>query len=117
MSTDRENNTGLTIAMIGGGALLGWLLWRGRGKGKGDGNDADHGSAPSAVQVQILGGDRLKLDGASADLATTVARARAAGAARVSVTGDASQGWFERVVHALRAAGVHVGLPPAARAS
>ena len=112
MATRKQNNTGRTIAVIGGGALLVWLLWRGRGKGKGSRGDGDGQSASATMEVWLRGGDRIELDGVSSDLATTVARARAAGMARVHVSGDARQGWVENVVHALRAAGVDVGLPP-----
>lgn len=112
MATRKQNNTGRTIAVVGAGALLVWLLWRGHGKGKGKGGDGDRSSAPAAVEVWIRSRDRIELDGVSSDLATTVARARTAGKARVHVTGDARQGWVENVVHALRAAGVDVGLPP-----
>ena len=108
MATRKQNNTGRTIAMIGGGALLAWLLWRGRGKGKGKGSsgESDHNSAP--VIVRLRGNDQIELDGVSSDLATTVARARAAGKAHLHAAGDARQGWIEHVTDALRAAGVHV---------
>jgi hypothetical protein len=110
MSKSNENNPGLTIAMVGGGALLLWLFWPGRGKGKG--GDGDRSSAPAAVVVRIRGGDQVELDGASSDLATTVARARAAGAAHVFTTGDARQGWVTAVIDALKAAGVAVYTSP-----
>jgi len=110
MATRKQNNTGRTIAVIGGGALFVWLLWRGRGKGKGKGKGSDgdgrHNSAPAAVEVWIRGGDRIELDRISSDLATVVARARAAGKARLHVAGDARHGWVENVTDALRVAGV-----------
>ena len=110
MATRKQNNTGRTITVIGGGALLAWLLWRGRGKGKGKGSggDGDHSSAPDVVEVWVRSGDRIELDRVSSDLATVVARARAAGKARLHVAGDARHGWFEHVADALRAAGVDV---------
>ena len=110
MSKSNENHTGRTIAMLGGGALLVWLLWPGRGKGKGEGGDGDgdRSSAPAAVVVRIRSGGQVELDGASSDLATTVARARAAGGAHVFATGDARQGWVTAVIDALKAAGVAV---------
>lgn len=112
MSKSNENNTGLTIAMVGGGALLLWLLWPGRGKGKGKGEgkggDSESSTAPAAVVVRIRSGDQVDLDGVSSDLATTVARARAAGAARVFAVGDARHGWVTTVIDALKAAGVAV---------
>ena len=110
MSTNSENGTGLIVAALGGGALLLWLLWRGRGKAKGSGGDADHGSAPPAVEVRILSGDRIELDGVLSDLATMVARTRAAGVARVHATGDARAGWVTKVLETLRAARVDVGV-------
>ena len=30
MTTDNQGNTGLVLALAGGGAALVWLLWRGR---------------------------------------------------------------------------------------
>lgn len=112
MSTSNESNTGLTIGLVGGGAFLLWLLWRGRGKGKGKGKgkdaDGDHSSAREPVTVWIRSGDRVELDGISSDLATTIARARAAGVARVFATGGARQGWVTTVIDALKAANVEV---------
>jgi hypothetical protein len=108
MATHKQSNTGRTLAVIGGGALLVWLLWRGRGKGKGSGGNGDHTSAPVIVEVWLRSDDSIELDGVSSDLATVVARARAAGKARVHVTGAARQGWFEKVVDTLRGAGVDV---------
>jgi hypothetical protein len=110
MATSDDNSTGLTIAMVGGGALLLWLLWPGRDKHEAD--DGDRRNAPSEVLVWIRSGDRIDVDGASSDLATTVARARAAGAARVFAAGDARQGWVTSVLDALYAAGVAVAQPP-----
>lgn len=110
MATRKQNNTGRTIAVIGGGAFLVWLLWRGRGKGKGSGGNGDHHSDP--VIVRIRSGDQIELDGVSSDLATTVARARAAGATRVVATGDARHGWIVQVIAALKAAGVVIDAAP-----
>ena len=123
MSKSNKNNTGLTIAMVGGGALLLWLLWPGRGKGKGkgkgegEGGYGDRGSAPAAVVVRILSGDQVELDGVISDLATTVARARLAGAARVIAVGDARQGWVTTVIDALTGVAVYTSssLPNAPR--
>lgn len=108
MATRTQNNTGRTIAIVGGGALLLWLLWAGRGKGKGSGGDGNQSSAPAVVVVKIRSGDHIELDGVSSDLATTVARARAAGTARVIAVGDARHGWVTQVIDALRAAGVEL---------
>jgi hypothetical protein len=114
MATDNDDNTGLTVAVIGGGALLVWLLWRGRGKGAGGGvreQGSARVSAPAQLMVWVLGGDRVALntvDGMVLDLPTMVARARAMGAARVFRTGDARHGWVLDVIGALRDAGVAV---------
>ena len=108
MSKSNENNTGRTIAIFSGGAFLLWLLWPGGGKGKGEGRDSDRIITPAAVVVGIRSGDKVELDGASSDLATTVARAHAAGAAHVFAAGDARQGWVTTVIDALKAAGVTV---------
>ena len=111
MTTRTQNNTGRTIAVISGGALIAWLLWRGRGKGKG--NEGDAGNHRSAsVSVRIRAGDQIDLDGVSSDLTTTVARAHAAGAARVSATGDARHGWVTQVIAALKAANVAIDAAP-----
>jgi hypothetical protein len=106
MNSRGNNSTIATVAMIGGGAVLVWLLWRGRGKGKNGHGNGDLGGTRAPVQVWVRSEDRIELDGARSDLATVVARARAAGAAHVHVTGDARQGWYTKVVDALRAAGV-----------
>jgi hypothetical protein len=112
MATREQNdNTGRTLAVIGGGAFLAWLFWRGRGKGKDNGGKGNHNSTPDAVEVWILSGDRIELDRVDSDLATVVARAHAAGKAHLHVAGDARQGWVENVTDALRAAGVDVWSP------
>jgi len=110
MATHKQNNTGRTIAVIGGGALLAWLLWRGRGRGKGSSGEGDHTSAP--VIVRVRGSDQIELDGVTSNLATMVARARAAGATRVFATGDARHGWIVQVIAALKAAGVAIDTAP-----
>jgi hypothetical protein len=122
MSTHNDSHTGLIVAGIGGVAVLLWLLWRGRGKGNGKGSDGDHDSDSTAaaerrtprapVEVWIRSGDKIELDGASSDLATTVTRARATGTVNLHATGDARHGWVETVSHALEAAGVKVAYAP-----
>jgi hypothetical protein len=115
MATRKQNNTGRTIAVISGGALVVWLLWRGYGRGKGKGTGSggdDRDSTPSAVEVRLRSGDRIELNGVSSDLATAVAHARAAGMARVFATGDARHGWVTQVIAALKAAGVTIDAAP-----
>jgi hypothetical protein len=108
MSTSNENSTGLTLALVGGGAFLLWFLWPGRGKGTGDSGDSDGIRVRKPVHVRIRSGDQLDLDGLSSDLATTVGRARAAGVAYVLAVGDARTGWVNTVNDALKAAGVNI---------
>ena len=115
MTTIRKrNNTGRAVAVIGGGALLLWLVASG---GRGSGGHGGRGGTvartvdalpPSEVHVRIRSGDRIDVDGVSSELSAAVARARAAGIARVVATGDARQGWVVEVLHALGAAGVVV---------
>lgn len=111
MATHKQNHTGRTIAVISGGALLAWLLWRGRGRGKGKGTGSgadDRDSTPSVAEVRLRSGDRIELNGVSSDLATAVARASTAGTARVFAAGDARHGWVTQVIAALKTAGVAV---------
>jgi hypothetical protein len=111
MSTSNENSTGLTLAWVGGGALLLWFLWPGRDKGTSDNGDNDgirDIRERKPVHVRIRSGDQLDLDEVSSDLATTVGRARAAGVAYVLAVGDARTGWVNTVIDALKAAGVDV---------
>jgi hypothetical protein len=111
MATTNDDNTGFTLALLGGGALVLWLLWRGRGKGGGGGAGRPDSRGPSELIVWALSGDRVALDrvdGPIVDLATMVARSRAAGAAGLFRTGDARHGWVLNVLGALQAAGVLV---------
>jgi len=112
MTTHTQNKTGRTIAVISSGVFLAWLLWRGRGKSTGSGDGSTGGSPSALVTVRIRSGDRLELDGASADLAVVIARARAAGTARVLATGDARHGWITQVLAALKAADVVIEAAP-----
>jgi hypothetical protein len=118
MSTDEDANTALTVAIVGAGAFLLWRLWpRGGigGRSSEGGADAHGAKADSPVRdamvvVRLLDGDRIELDGTPSDLATTVARARSAGAARVIVPGHARHGWVVTVTDALKGAGVDVAM-------
>jgi hypothetical protein len=116
MSADDGDNTVLTLALAGAGAFLLWRLWPrgGAGGGSGDGGADAHGAdaqdraRKAPVVVRLSDGDRIELDGKPSDLATTIAHARIAGAARVVVTGDARHGWAMTVLDALEGAGVEV---------
>jgi hypothetical protein len=124
MVTHTQSHTGRTIALLSGGALLAWLLWRGIGwgsggigrgsggtgkiSGKGSSNDRNSTPKLAAVEVWVLRDDRITLNGVSSDLPTVIAHARAVGVARVHVDGWAREGWFKKVREALRAAGVDI---------
>src|SRR5881394_1332438 len=127
---DRDSNshTGRTVALVGGGAFLAWMLLRGKGWGLGGsggpgsggggsgsadaGVDAGTGAttgahpelrAPCRVFIRAR---QIDLDGSPADLASIVTRCRASGQADVRATGGASVKAMEDVFHALQAAGV-----------
>ena len=114
-----KNKTGKTIAIVGGGALLFLLLFRGRGFGLGgSGGDGRAGngdagsatrSAPCKVRIDASG---IEVDGVPADVATTTEVCRAAGSAEVRATGAAITGVIAEVVHALKEAGVDVWAAP-----
>ena len=110
MAADNESNTGLVLALVGAGAALAWLLWRGRGAGNvGERRDSGNRKRP---KVWIGGDDRLKVDDIAVDLATALDLARRAGVADVVVAGNAREGWFIDVRDALLATGAKLyGLP------
>ncbi len=113
MARDRTSST-RTAAVVGGGALLAWILLRGA-RGAGGATSAATAAAPPApCQVRIRARS-IELDGAPADLPTTVAACRAAGAASVSATGDAIVGVIAETTRALHAAGVRVDAAPEIR--
>jgi hypothetical protein len=119
-----KNHLGGTVALVGGGALLVWLLLRGKGWGLGGGGGkGEHGSEapgtgtikeppaedryPCQVFVRALG---IDLAGAPTDLPTLVTHCRATGKAHVQITGGASAQTVEDVISALQAAGVTVAI-------
>ena len=115
---DQKDRNGKTLAIAGGGALLLLLLMRGKGWGLGgDGGSSSGGGSsgsdpaptPCRVRIDSVG---IQLDGAPADLPTTVARCQVAGAADVNATGAAIVGTIARVVRALKDAGVVVRASP-----
>ena len=126
---DHDDHTGRNLALVGGTALLFWLLLRGKGWGLGGGGGGGPGGAgsgglggagggtnvtsneaPARCQVFIRG-DHIDLDGTPADLPTVVARCRASGRADVKATGDTIVRTIGDVVHALQAACVSVYAP------
>lgn len=121
MQRTRDNDdTAITVAALGGGALLAWLLLRGPiggGGGKPAGDDAPGPSAstpappspPCRVRIRARG---IELNDAPADLATTVNACRATGAADLTATGDAIVGVIAQTARALHAAGVRVNTRP-----
>jgi hypothetical protein len=115
---DPNDHTGRNVALVGGGALLLWLLFRGNRwglGGSGAGTDAA-GTGPATsppfeprVPCKVFIRSRqLELDGAPVDLATVVARCRVSGRADVRATGGASIQAVVDVIRALQAAGVTV---------
>lgn len=112
-----KDSTKRTVAIVGGGALLLWLLLRGNGFGLGRGHagaaaasaTADPTATPCRVRID---GDGIEVDGERADVATTTARCRAAGAAEVRATGAAITGVIAEVLRALQGAGVRVSAAP-----
>jgi hypothetical protein len=113
-----DRHTGRNVALVGGAALVAWLLWRRKAKGLGGpaGSAADaaatsttHTPKPCRVWVRA---DRIEVDGAPADLATVVARCRESGRAEVRATGDAITRSIITLLAALKAAGVIVDASP-----
>lgn len=114
-----KDSTGRTVAIVGGGALLLWLLLHGKGWGFGGGggagkSDQATGATPTDAAIDrqpcLVGIDAagIEVDGARADLATTTERCRAAGSAEVRATGAAITHVIADVIRALQAAGVQV---------
>jgi hypothetical protein len=120
---DSNNHTGATIALVGGGALLVWLLLRGKDWGFGGrGGDNSSGSPSTGVAKEphseprtpcqiFIRSQHIDLDGVPADLPAIVARCRAGGSADVRASGGASIQAVEDVIRALQAAGVRVTAP------
>lgn len=114
-----KDTTGRTVAIVGGGALLLWLLLRRVGSGSGgvdgSGQDGNGTTAPTAAtspcQIRI-DADGIELDGVPTDLAAMTSRCQAAGTAEVRATGAAITGVIAEVVQTLRAAGVQVFAAP-----
>lgn len=109
----KQQRTGKTVAILGGAALVAWLLSRGKGwgvRGPGDAHAAGT-SRPSRCVVWIRS-DGLSVDGVAADLPTVIARCRASGEAEVHATGGAITGVVGETLKALREAGVTIYAAP-----
>jgi murein DD-endopeptidase MepM/ murein hydrolase activator NlpD len=123
MTRDRErSHTGRTVAVVGGGALFLWLLFRGRGwglggSGTGDGGGAGAGSSsslplptttvePRRCKVRVAS-NGITVDGKPTTVAEAVAACKSTQGAEVVVTGGARQSDFEAMQTALQRAGIH----------
>ncbi|MGE0404026.1 MAG: hypothetical protein AB7T06_45385 [Kofleriaceae bacterium] len=107
------NRTGRTVAIVGGAALVAWLLSRGKGWGlRGPGDAQAAGAARQSRCVVWIRPEGLTVDGVAADLPTVIARCRAAGEAEVHATGDTIHRVVRDTVQALHAAGVRLYLAP-----
>lgn len=117
---DENTDTVIAVSALGGGALLAWWLLRGRRFGGGAGSAGVQGAPPVAVPLDasaapaappcqvFLRGEQIELDGATADVAATVATCRAAGTAYLRATGLTTTGAVMRMARALNAAGVAI---------
>ncbi len=103
-----------SAAVIGGGALLAWLLLRGEGWRLGR-RRRDPGAATRRVHLRVSDVG-ITADGVPVTVEEAVATARAVGAAEVRATGAARQGTVDELLAALRDAGVQLWDAGAARA-
>ena len=113
MSTS-QSHTGRNVAIVGGAALVAWLLLRGTGwrLGRSDGNGNDAATplpspSPRSCQVWIRS-TGIEVDGQLVDLPTLVRRCQVAGRADVRATGAAIVRTIDDVMVALRRAGIVV---------
>ncbi len=105
MATDRHKHA-RTAAVLGGCALLAWLLLRGEGWGLG-GKGRGHGVTGVRPRLPIRVSDAgITVLGAPATIEEAVALAREAGSAELLATGAARQGTVDDLIQALRDAGV-----------
>lgn len=121
-----NSHTGRTVAVVGGGALLLWLLLRGKGrglggKGQGDGDGAGSGPgpgsgsdvpqlptsdvAPRRCKVRIAS-NGITVDGKPATVAEVVAACKSTDGAEVVVTGGGRVVDHEDIEAALKQAGI-----------
>ena len=113
--SEARSHTGRNVAIVGGAAVLVWLLlratgWRFGGKSDGAGSDTatpTPSPSPSSCQVWIRS-TGIEHDGQPVDLPTLVRRCQAAGRADVRATGAAIVRTIDEVMAALRRAGIVV---------
>jgi hypothetical protein len=127
MSTEANDahraDAALTLAVIGGGAVLLWLLLRGRRNGSegqfDDSNESRNRARPSVARrrlvVRTRPGDRVEVDGIDTDLATVLVLALNAGSVEFHTSNDARAGWVSKVFYALSDAGVDIWTGPEIR--
>lgn len=109
----KRGRTGKTVAILGGAALVAWLLSLGKGWGlRGPGHAEASGAAHPSRCVVWIRPEGLTVDGVAADLPTVIARCRAAGEAEVHATGDTIHRVVRDTIQALHAAGVTLYLAP-----
>ena len=102
---DRKH--GKTAALVGGGALLVWLLMRGTGWGVGGQLGATTAGPKRRIRIRVSGAG-VSVDGAPVTVDEAVAIARKASGAEVFSTGAARQGTVDDLIAGLHAAGVDV---------
>jgi hypothetical protein len=119
VSRDATDPGARTFAIVGGGAVLVWLLLRGGGWSLGagvgtadspapstsDGLERAPATPPKPCRVRI-DADGIETDGVATDVPAMTTRCRAAGAAELLATGDAVSGVVAEALYALREAGV-----------
>lgn len=114
--SEARSHTGRNVAIVGGAAVLVWLLLRGTGWRFGGKSDAAGSNAttttppapsPSPCRVWIRS-TGIEVDGQIVDLPTLVRRCQAAGRADVRATGAAIVRTIDEVMNALRRAGIVV---------
>jgi len=109
----KRERTGKTVAILGGAALVAWLLSRGKGWGlRGPGHAQAAGATRPSRCVVWIRPEGLTVDGVAADLPTVIARCRAAGEAEVHATGDTIHRVVRDPIQALPAAGLPLYLAP-----
>jgi hypothetical protein len=118
-----DNHTGRTVAVVGGGTLLLWLLLRGRGwglggKGKGDGDGPGPGPglgsisrppslSPRRCNVRIAAAG-ISVDGKPTTVEEAVIACKSTEGAKVLVTGGARHGDYEDLKAAFERAGIQI---------